>query len=341
MRAYITGFSTTQCLGRDSVLGIITLPVALSDALPQLGYEVRVGPPHEYDGEEVLLMGVMSPKSFTARHAWDCMHIWSKRDYDVIIPFYDDWRLGQYMSQLWGLRAESDNVPYDAAKHARLNHRTFTGPFNQAIVDEFVEWINYASYAFMWPRFDVGDRNQLTRLVKNEYCVPLDFDPSPLVKPYPGRPSVDKRRAWVLAALADMTDWKSEIALDWPIYDYGHRNSSMGRIPESELQGVMDESWGVLASRYVHAGSGWWRVRYLMSAWAGSIIVPPEEELGMMGPSYRATMEEVEQLDDDTLLALANDQADDLRTVTSTADVALRKLQRIIDACSEVNRDFA
>ena len=347
MRAFITGFSTTQCLGRDSVLGIITLPVALADALPALGYDVRVGRPGEYDGEELVFMGLMTPKSFTTRLSWDCMNLWDRvrRDYVTLVPFFDDWQLGTFMTQLWGLREGSGNVPYDAKKHERLNHRDETGPFDPVVVRRFIDWVNYAPYHFVWPRIDVGDRDQLTRLIKNPSARPLDLDPSNLVVPYPGYNGEHKYRTWVLAALKDYTEWVTELeeTSGWRIEDYGHRKSTMGRVTEAELQEIMNRSWGVLTPRYSHAGSGWWRVRYLMSAWAQSIIVPPDDERGLMGPSYDIDMADVEALSDAQRRDLALAQVDDLRRVTKNREEALIQLQAVIDQCMDdrgINYDW-
>jgi hypothetical protein len=82
---------------------------------------------------------------------------------------------------------------------------------------------------------------------------------------------------------------------------------------------------GVLCPTYAHAGCGWWRVRYLHSAHARTILGGAPEELGAIHPAFTYTVKEIELLSDQAQEYLAWLQADKLKT--ATLPETLTKLQ--------------
>lgn len=55
---------------------------------------------------------------------------------------------------------------------------------------------------------------------------------------------------------------------------------------EEWLVKLMANAWGVTAFGYKHAGSLWWRPRYLISALAGNVLQAIPEEAVKLGPSF-------------------------------------------------------
>ena len=64
------------------------------------------------------------------------------------------------------------------------------------------------------------------------------------------------------------------------------------------------------------SGCGWWRVRYLHAAAAGCVLGGSQEELGMIGPAYQHSLQELEAMSDDELQMVAIAQNMQLRTAT-------------------------
>jgi hypothetical protein len=85
---------------------------------------------------------------------------------------------------------------------------------------------------------------------------------------------------------------------------YGNRRHGLARITEEEVFGLYTQNWGVLAPPYYHAGSAWWRVRYLMAADSGAIIFNDVKDQVKEVPQsaiFCPKAREVEQMSDSEL----------------------------------------
>lgn len=336
---FITGSTSLQAKGRGSQMGIITFPVTLEDALPSLGYEVRRGAPHEYDNEDIILMGWNTPRSFVSRYTWDAISLWdlARKNKIPLIPYYDDWRIIKCMNEIQ-MMTNPKLSKYDLKKHKGLRHEANFGEFDQKVVDEWLEWNAFGNFHFLMPMFDVGDHSILTNLFPNENAEAHAIDPSSFVRPYSkvGNEPSGKERVWILAALNNICEFKASVGATWPIRDYGRHKGDRkcpsygGKVHETELQLVYNKAWGILAPPYIHAGSGWWRVRYLMSAWARSVIVPPFDDR-ILGDYYDVTVDEVEDMSTDQLLDIADGQRANLLSVIVPKVEALRRLEGAMD----------
>jgi hypothetical protein len=158
------------------------------------------------------------------------------------------------------------------------------------------------------------------------------------VRPYSDKAPhpTTKERVWILAALNNICEFKASCGATWPIHDYGRFKGDRkcpsygGKVHETELQNVYNRAWGILAPPYIHAGSGWWRVRYLMSAWARSVIVPPVDDR-ILGSSYNVSIEDVENMRTDELVETAYQQRMDLLNVITPLNAALSQLESAIN----------
>ena len=66
----------------------------------------------------------------------------------------------------------------------------------------------------------------------------------------------DKTKKWL----------KAQELGDWPLKKYGSRKDGQDRVTEDVMVDLYGSQWGILMPGYFHAGSGWWRARYLQVA---------------------------------------------------------------------------
>jgi hypothetical protein len=142
------------------------------------------------------------------------------------------------------------------------------------------------------------------------------WDPSPLCRMPPvHKLSWHQRKTeWYNASLSkDAHVWTTEQNLSWPVHSVGGKALGQPRILEDDVVWQYGQYKGVLCPTYAHAGSGWWRVRYLHAAHAGCVLGGSSEELGVIGASYAFSMQDIENMGDASLQMLAQSQAHSLR----------------------------
>lgn len=148
------------------------------------------------------------------------------------------------------------------------------------------------------------------------------LDPSSTIYEMIGRheplPPIEKKRTWILGALMPHDAWVDRREWGWPIEYLGSRKMITKRggervKTEDDVIDRYNQHWGILSPPYPHAGCGWWRSRFMYSARVRSVLACDKGEGDAIGPSYRLRPAQIEQLDDDGLVNLAEEQADQLR----------------------------
>ena len=69
-------------------------------------------------------------------------------------------------------------------------------------------------------------------------------------------------------------------------------------------------SWGVLAAKYPHAGSGWWRNRFIHAVRTRSILLADPLEVSELGEPYLKNPSDIESMTTGQLRELADAQRD-------------------------------
>lgn len=150
----------------------------------------------------------------------------------------------------------------------------------------------------------------------------VTFDTLNAVTPTPPE---KKEKAWVLGALMPHDTWLEKKNPGWPVEIVGSRKLIRklgGQRLDTELDvlNFYNDRWGILSPPYPHAGSGWWRSRFLYAARIGSILVTDKGEGDPLGDAYKLTIADVEKMNTDELAAAAKAQADALRPYIGTYD---------------------
>ena len=116
----------------------------------------------------------------------------------------------------------------------------------------------------------------------------------------------EKKKAWVLGALMPHDTWLEKKSPSWAVEIVGSKkmvNKFGGQRfkTEQEVLEFYNKHWGILSPPYPHAGSGWWRSRFLYAAHVGSILITDKGEGDPLGSAYKLKISDVEKMTDEEL----------------------------------------
>ena len=120
---------------------------------------------------------------------------------------------------------------------------------------------------------------------------------------------ISQSDAWGLAALGDHTEWlaKTLPELQWPVNMVGHSTNRKLK-SEHDVVRFYAENKGILSPSYYHAGSGWWRSRFIYAAMIGIPIFAADGEADALGPAYQRDAYDIESVSDAERMELASSQ---------------------------------
>lgn len=190
------------------------------------------------------------------------------------------------------------------------------------------------------PMYAFGDRSIVRKRMPDALGPIEALDPTstivPTLKPVvPLNPSL-KMRAWVLGALMPHDTWLEKKNLTWPVEIVGSRKliRKLGGQRFDTEQDVLEfynKHWGILSPPYPHAGSGWWRSRFLYAAHVGSILVTDKGEGDPLGDAYKLTIADVEKMSDGELVAAVEAQRAALQPYIPSYSSFVDHCNRIIE----------
>jgi hypothetical protein len=128
----------------------------------------------------------------------------------------------------------------------------------------------------------------------------------------------DKRREWVLGALMPHDAWIDRRDWTWPMTHLGSktmikRYGGQRLQTEADVIDYYNHFWGILSPPYPHAGSGWWRSRFMYAARVRSVLCCDRGEGDPLGAPYQVKHTVIEKMSDEELQQLAEAQAQALR----------------------------
>lgn len=330
-RALLTGSTPMQVGSERTQLKIITAAVAWRAALEDMGYNVDhrpVTPGENVSEYDVVISMFNKSNSIASQHFYGALWTVLKRA-DAIIAL-DDWQVFELIA---GFQT-----------FARSRERAFRlrgGDLPTEIQDRlFGGILELADPGWRWPIvapvLGEGDVSLLDAPSRHVTAI----DPTVYTPRYPYEPARRREKRWVQASLHAKvipTDY------GWPVEEYGalhrqkggagpHGDDAQPRLPESELMKVYAASWGVLSPAHPHAGSGWWRVRYLMAADAGAILSADPREAACLGEAYVEASDprRVERLSLAGLQGLAQRQKERLAAITWPKERVKKALRDLI-----------
>ena len=196
--------------------------------------------------------------------------------------FADDWSFCNYRS----------SVEYSLKRwEGYCKYRKF--PYNSDVIEEFRKQLETLLYTrpagnnppLLAPMFKWGDHSLLINKGLDVNIVSVD--PSAWVK-FPTVVTLDKedkKKQWVSATLSDHTPWLRKQGFEFPILHLGSKRLGPSYTESGVVQSFA-ESFGSISVGYASAGSGWWRTRYLNSAWAETPIYSDPRDQVTMGNAF-------------------------------------------------------
>jgi hypothetical protein len=200
------------------------------------------------------------------------------------------------------------------------------------------------------PMYGFGDRSIVRKRMPDELGPIEALDPTstiiPTLQPVIAKPAAEKKRAWVLGALMPHDTWLERKSPEWPVEIVGSRKliKKLGGQRFDTEQDVLEfynHHWGILSPPYPHAGSGWWRSRFLYAAHVGSILVTDKGEGDPLGDAYKLKITDVEKMSDSELAAAALAQQDALRPYIPEYSAFVEHCNRIIERAVREDKGVA
>jgi hypothetical protein len=190
------------------------------------------------------------------------------------------------------------------------------------------------------PMYSFGDRS-LVRKRMPKTMGPIEaLDPSStiynILETSNPLPPEEKKRSWVLGALMPHDTWLEKKSPDWDVEIIGSRKlirkfGGQRLDSEADVLAFYNQHWGILSPPYPHAGSGWWRSRFMYAARVGSILVTDKGEGAPLGDPYKLTIKQVESMNTEELTACAKAQSDALRPHMPSYDSFVEHCNRIVN----------
>lgn len=162
--------------------------------------------------------------------------------------------------------------------------------------------------AYTWGDLDIV-RPTLPEGIRESPLIPIDpsFIAVDILESVGFCPDTLETPTWGLAALGDHTEWLDKVLPDrqWPVDMVGH-SSNRKLKTEQDVVRFYAEHQGILSPSYYHAGSGWWRSRFIYAAYLGVPIFAADGEADALGEAYQKSAYEIEKMDTYQRMALAH-----------------------------------
>ena len=316
MKALITG-CTSQQVGGNAGLQYDTVSSLLGKMLNLGGAEVehrKVEIDEDLSRYDLIAVGVSPANSLNTLNvysAYNAIHNGIERGLNLFI-YVDDWQFKKLRPNFAKIAEKPEQIVKPFFE--------FKKDYDWATqhVDQLLS-VTEILAAGSWPRvivpqFTWGDMEILRDALPWASEI-FTWDPSSLARTYNTDLSVTRERAWVLGALVERDTWLRKQPFTWEVKRYGKQAKDDGtkaRLKEVDLVQEYANSRGVISLPYYHAGSGWWRNRYVYAERTNSIIYCDPADTKPLDPSSSAfgwELSSIESLSDHELDELGHAQS--------------------------------
>ncbi len=313
LKVLMTGYtaqhigSTRKLVNYGSVAGLI------AQTLRDGGCEVeqrRAMPEEDISGYDLILCGQISLAAMGSTYLYGALDVVSRaRENGCALMFYiDDWQVHNLITSLKTINKDSNRLVRESLgtaradlDWARANVRTLF-PVAEALLHR--PWPTT-----LVPKFTWGDGLKVTQGLTAKEWVYTDLSPYAEEFNTVIPDDNDRKVQWILGVLSDQRKWLDKLGLSWPVEYIGGRASKADqKLSERELVDLYAQSWGVLSPKYPHAGSGWWRNRFVYAARTKSITLADPDEVAPLGESYAVKASAIEAMNKQQLRELADAQ---------------------------------
>lgn len=330
-RVLVTGSTPVQVGSARTELDIVTATRGYVAAIESLGYEVDwrpVTPGEDLSRYAAVVAAIQTPNSIASRHFYGAL--WSLSTRPDAVMVIDDW--------------QTDSILSGAKTYAVSPSRAFRlrgdAEFPDVRDEVFDQLVEFANGDWRWPVVvpTIGDGDASLLKIPANRVVPID--PTAFSRRYRHYgPRPPKSRRWVYASL--MTRPAPNLA--WPVDQFGCPDKGRGgvgpsgtaakpRLRESDLASEYLGAWGVLSPTHPHAGSGWWRVRYLMAADSRCVLSADPREAACLGEPYSVASNpaKIESMSDAQLAEVAAAQRSRLDEIMWPAERVVEEWRKLV-----------
>ena len=313
IKVLMTGYTAQHIGSTRKLIKYGSVAELFAQILEDGGCEVehrRAMPDEDISSYDLILCGQISLAALGSTYLYGALDVVSRaRENGCGLMFYiDDWQTHNLITSLKTINKDSNRLVRESLGSARADlewaraHVDRIFPVAQALLHN--PWP-----ITLVPKFTWGDGSKVTHtLTSREWCY---ADLSPYAVEFNTEiPSDEERKVqWILGVLSDQRKWLEKMNLSWPVEYIGGRSSKADqKLTEKELVDLYAQSWGVLSPKYPHAGSGWWRNRFVYTARTRSIMLADPEEVAELGDSYTVKAKDIEAMTKPQLRELADAQ---------------------------------
>jgi hypothetical protein len=268
-------------------------------ALEEAGDEVHVQPVLPGDNlsyYDRCVVEVSSCSVWGARYTLGAL--WTLYQRPDALVLYSHWDIkGVWASYRRGGQRELDlPIKYAGKGHSSTRQLARVA---ELLGDDGGHWHSVA------PIFEWGDPALLT-LKTDLTPINYTFDPSAFTPgPLPEYTYNGRSNKWFIATAESHRTWIKRQELKWDVEYRGLKKHGRQWATLPEVMALYGATRATLAPPYYHAGSGWWRARYVHAAAMGCITVSGEADAQQMSSCFAVTPHEVEEMDGNELSVLA------------------------------------
>jgi len=206
-----------------------------------------------------------------------------------VIVFHEDWKIDGTIKSFTSML--DDEVMEKSVTKKWSDGRHFYGGvdnpnFDRKVAKQIIQNVVDGKYNALIPAFDWGDKQKVRDIIGSEKIYNVDLTPYVLENwniPLNIEP-VQKQKKHMLASLVDHRSWVRKNKLTWDVDYFGAKSLKAPQLPtETDVFEKCGEYWSVLCPEYPHAGSGWFRIRWIYAAIQKSILLSSPKDLEALG----------------------------------------------------------
>jgi len=268
--------------------------------------------------------------------------IWAVHASERVLCFHEDWKIHSTIDSYKSIesaldviklkdRQFSDNTPV----YKELSHSSFTNDLDanlEVVVNTYKKIVN-GDYACLVPNFDWGNKTLIHDILNTTDVYHVDLTPYVIEHYRIGQSNslfdlpTEKKDAYMLASLGDHRPWVRKQKLNWDVSYYGSNKAFKTLATETDVFEMCKEYKGILCPKYVHAGSGWFRMRWVYAALADSVVLADDADHEALGVPKRS----IEAMSDKEYKAYQKEQSDAIKSFMWTKDDFDKKINDIVE----------
>jgi hypothetical protein len=335
-RILMTGFTPRQC--GEPEPAHLDVPRAVAEALVQAGHEVdwrevRMG--ESLDGYDKLWLNV-GPVG--ARHGLGAL--WSVASQIPSVAFLDN---ALYREDIKSAIDLGDN-PSRLTDGLDETTQKFAAPFEKYLLGgaEAMQADFWKDASAVAPLFSFGNSSVVASKVPRGVDIGrmvTGIDPGFITKPHLTRAWNElgadgwphREQTWVLGSTRTQGAYVKKVAekAKWPVSQFG--SSQRTFVPaEADVIKKYAASWGVLNPPLPQIGSGWFRPRFIYTAFVGSVLSCDLKDAVPPGGFYQYPPEWIENMNIEQRTQLSFDQREALWPTLGSEAEFIEKVSKLV-----------